>query len=63
MNFRWLSLTRLLKDVILEISSKRLGCTAVVDDKKNLLGIITDGDFGECFKKISTLMKLQLRIS
>lgn len=33
-----------IKDVILEISSKRLGCTAVVDGNDNLLGIITDGD-------------------
>ncbi|NJM24467.1 MAG: KpsF/GutQ family sugar-phosphate isomerase [Bacteroidia bacterium] len=33
-----------LKDVIVEISSKRLGCTAVVDDGRALLGIITDGD-------------------
>ncbi len=34
----------LLKDVIIEISSKRLGATAVVDPDQNLLGIITDGD-------------------
>jgi arabinose-5-phosphate isomerase len=33
-----------IKEVILEISSKRLGCTAVVDGNDNLLGIITDGD-------------------
>jgi arabinose-5-phosphate isomerase len=33
-----------IKNVILEISSKRLGATAVVDDKNALLGIITDGD-------------------
>lgn len=33
-----------IKDVILEISSKRLGCTAVVDGNDNLQGIITDGD-------------------
>jgi len=33
-----------LKDVILEISSKRLGCTAVMDAEKKLLGIVTDGD-------------------
>ncbi|WP_339925846.1 KpsF/GutQ family sugar-phosphate isomerase [uncultured Cyclobacterium sp.] len=33
-----------LKDVILEISSKRLGATAVVDANKKLQGIITDGD-------------------
>lgn len=33
-----------LKDVIVEISEKRLGATAVVDDKGKVLGIITDGD-------------------
>ena len=33
-----------IKEVILEISSKRLGCTAVVDGNDNLQGIITDGD-------------------
>jgi arabinose-5-phosphate isomerase len=33
-----------LKDVILEISSKRLGATAVVNKKGELTGIITDGD-------------------
>ncbi|HSI78742.1 MAG TPA: KpsF/GutQ family sugar-phosphate isomerase [Lunatimonas sp.] len=33
-----------LHEVIVEISSKRLGATAVVDDEKQLVGIITDGD-------------------
>lgn len=33
-----------LQDVIIEISSKRLGATAVLDDDGQLLGIITDGD-------------------
>lgn len=33
-----------LKEAIIEISSKRLGATAVVDDEDQLLGIITDGD-------------------
>ncbi|HNP06107.1 MAG TPA: KpsF/GutQ family sugar-phosphate isomerase [Cyclobacteriaceae bacterium] len=33
-----------LKEVILEISSKRLGAAAVVDQSRSLLGIITDGD-------------------
>ena len=41
----------LLKDVILEISSKRLGCTAVVDEKSTLLGIITDGDLRRMLQK------------
>jgi len=30
--------------VIVEITKKRLGATAVVDDEKTLRGIITDGD-------------------
>jgi arabinose-5-phosphate isomerase len=34
----------LFKDVVFEISSKRLGCTCVVDSKGKLKGIITDGD-------------------
>jgi arabinose-5-phosphate isomerase len=33
-----------LKDVIFEITSKRLGTTCVVDGDSNLKGIITDGD-------------------
>ena len=32
-----------IREIILEISSKRLGCTAVVENEK-LVGIITDGD-------------------
>jgi len=41
----------LLKEVILEISSKRLGCTAVVDGDEQLLGIITDGDLRRMLQK------------
>lgn len=33
-----------IKDTIVEITSKRLGATAVVDQENRLLGIITDGD-------------------
>lgn len=43
--------TAALKDVILEISSKRLGCTAVAEDDKILLGIITDGDLRRMLQK------------
>ncbi|MBL0743308.1 KpsF/GutQ family sugar-phosphate isomerase [Chryseolinea lacunae] len=44
-----------LKDVIMEISSKRLGCTAVVDHDKTLLGIITDGDLRRMLEKSVSL--------
>lgn len=40
-----------LKDVIIEISSKRLGCTSVLDQNRNLLGIITDGDLRRMLEK------------
>ena len=39
-----------IKDVILEISSKRLGATAVVEHQQ-LLGIITDGDIRRMLEK------------
>ncbi|MCW5909495.1 MAG: KpsF/GutQ family sugar-phosphate isomerase [Cyclobacteriaceae bacterium] len=45
----------LLRDVIIEISSKRLGATAVVDDASNLLGIITDGDLRRMLQKESNI--------
>lgn len=40
-----------LKQVIVEISSKRLGCTSVIDRNKILLGIITDGDLRRMLEK------------
>jgi arabinose-5-phosphate isomerase len=40
-----------LKEVIVEITKKRLGATAVIDDQKNLLGIITDGDLRRMLEK------------
>lgn len=49
-----------LNKVILEISSKRLGATAVVENNK-LLGIITDGDLrrmlskGESFERVKAI--------
>lgn len=33
-----------LKEIILKVSSGRLGCTAVIDKDRKLAGIITDGD-------------------
>ena len=40
-----------LRDVIIEITSKRLGATAVTDDAGKLLGIITDGDLRRMLEK------------
>jgi len=44
-----------LREVIMEITSKRLGATAVTDEKGSLLGIVTDGDLRRMLEKnIST---------
>ena len=41
----------LLKDVIIEITKKRLGVTVVMDNEENILGIITDGDLRRMLEK------------
>lgn len=43
--------TTSLKDAILEMTSKRLGMTCVVNNKLELLGIITDGDLRRLLEK------------
>lgn len=40
-----------LKDVIIEMTGKRLGITAVVNEKEELLGLITDGDLRRMLEK------------
>ena len=40
-----------LKEVIVEMTAKRLGITAVVNGENNLLGIITDGDLRRMLEK------------
>lgn len=43
--------TQSLKEVIVEMTAKRLGITGVVDEENNLLGIITDGDLRRMLEK------------
>lgn len=47
-----------LKEVIVEISSKRLGATAIVDEADSLLGIITDGDLRRMLEKNISLDRI-----
>jgi len=44
-------LNQSLKEVIVEITKKRLGATAVTDAQKNLRGVITDGDLRRMLEK------------
>jgi arabinose-5-phosphate isomerase len=48
-----------LKDVIVEITEKRLGVTAVVDKNDGLLGVITDGDLRRMLEKGGDFEKIR----
>lgn len=48
-----------LREVIIVISSKRLGAAAVVDKDHHLLGIVTDGDLRRCMQKNMDLESLK----
>lgn len=48
-----------LKEVIVEMTAKRLGITAVVDPENNLLGIITDGDLRRMLEKSVAIDKIK----
>ena len=45
-------------DVIVEITENRLGVTAVLNDKNNLVGIITDGDIRRMLSKTTDISTL-----
>jgi arabinose-5-phosphate isomerase len=45
-----------MKDVILEITSKRLGVTAVMNRNGELIGVITDGDLRRALEKYENLL-------
>ncbi|PCH49673.1 MAG: D-arabinose 5-phosphate isomerase [Flavobacteriaceae bacterium] len=51
------SITTLIKDVIIEISKKRLGTTAVIENGK-IIGIITDGDLRRMLKNNTDISQL-----
>ena len=40
-----------MREVIIEITSRRLGATAVTDETGTLLGVITDGDLRRMLEK------------
>lgn len=50
--------TSSIKKVIVEISAKRLGITIVVDEQKNMVGVITDGDIRRMLDKYDDLKNL-----
>jgi len=53
------SLEQIIPEVILEISSKRLGATAVIGENNELLGMITDGDLRRMLEKTHDISSLK----
>lgn len=47
-----------VKEVIVEMTQKRLGVTAVTDDAGHLLGIITDGDLRRMLEKSNSIEQI-----
>ena len=47
-----------MKETIIEMTSKRLGATCVVDDKGKLVGIITDGDLRRLLQRTENVFAL-----
>jgi arabinose-5-phosphate isomerase len=50
-----------LKEAIVEMTRKRLGVTAVVDNENNLLGIITDGDLRRMLEKSVAIDSIKVK--
>ncbi len=50
-----------IKEVIVEISSKRLGATAVMDNNDELIGIVTDGDLRRMLNKHENITGLKAK--
>lgn len=49
--------TTLMKEVLVEITSKRLGVTGVMDEREHLVGVITDGDLRRALEKYPDLLE------
>ena len=53
--------TATIKELIVEMTEKRLGAAVVVDDANHILGIITDGDLRRMLEKSETITGLQAK--
>ncbi len=53
--------TATIKEVIIEMTAKRLGAAVVVNEAENILGIITDGDLRRMLEKADSFETLQAK--
>ena len=50
-----------MKDAVIEITSKQLGATSIVNDKGIIVGIITDGDLRRAIEKYDNLLEKKVK--
>lgn len=50
-----------IKEVIVEMTEKRLGAAVVVNEKDNIMGIITDGDLRRMLEKTDSFVNLKAK--
>tara|TARA_Y100000389_G_scaffold66849_1_gene63073 strand:+ start:3700 stop:4650 length:951 start_codon:yes stop_codon:yes gene_type:complete len=50
-----------ISNILLEMTSKHLGCTSVINDQQQLIGIITDGDLRRHLTNDSNFMDLKAK--
>lgn len=50
-----------LKELIIIMSERRLGCAIITDDNKKIIGFITDGDVRRCLSTIENLNEIQAK--
>jgi arabinose-5-phosphate isomerase len=50
-----------MKDVVIEMTAKRLGVTTVVDSRGELAGVVTDGDVRRLYLRDGSLLGLRAR--
>ncbi len=50
-----------LKDLIIKMSEKRLGCAIISDNEKRIIGFVTDGDVRRCLSNIENLNDIQAK--
>jgi arabinose-5-phosphate isomerase len=53
--------TTTVKDALFEITAKRLGVTGVIDDKQQLVGVLTDGDLRRGLESKGQILDLAAR--
>ena len=58
--FPYVNENSLISDAVISISEKGFGCTIIIDNDKNLKGIITDGDIRRGVEKFKDIFSMNV---